>query len=429
MPDENTLSRSLSGNGKPTGSPVSIGDEVTGFVKQIDSLSTSLVLALKVTTAVQEKISDTISKFFDKHATLLAETENHASYSIERQHTSHYENLKRQRENAELTLSVLPRSFVVSLVTLFDAFLARLIRALYYTKPELLSGTDHNLSFVQLLELNSIDAAKEYVLEREIERVLRKSYAEQFAWLENTFGVQLRKEFSQIWRDFIEVTERRNHFIHRNSVASSHYFTVCKEYGIPVDKTVKVGDILPVSPDYFDAAYVCIYEIGVKLAHRVWRKVKPEELEKADTNLISITHNLIAMGRYDLAIALLDFAMLTLDKYFSDETRRTYVLNRAQAYKWNRQENICSLILTKDDWTGSSDKFQLAVAVLSDNFNLAIKLMEKIGPDEAQDVCYKEWPLFKELRKTFEFHRTYERIFNKSFGRVELVHKSPQKTH
>jgi hypothetical protein len=95
----------------------------------------------------------------------------------------------------------------------------------------------------------------------------------------------------------------------------------------------------------------------------------------------------------------------------------------------NKQENICSLILAKDDWTGSRDEFQLAVAVLSDNFNLAIKLMEKIGPSEAQDLCYREWPLFKELRKTFEFHRTYEKIFNKPFGRVELVSKTPQKTH
>jgi hypothetical protein len=134
------------------------------------------------------------------------------------------------------------------------------------------------------------------------------------------------------------------------------------------------------------------------------------------------------MGRYDLAIALLDFATLTLDKHFSDETRRTFVLNRALAYKMNKQENICSLILAKDDWTASNDKFQIAVAVLSDNFNLAIKLMEKIGPNEAQDVSYKEWPLFKELRKTFEFHRTYEKIYNKGFQQVEQVRKTnPQK--
>jgi hypothetical protein len=429
MPEESTPSKSLSGNGKPPGSPVSIGEEIAGFIKQIDSLSTSLALAIKVTTTVHEKISETLAKFFDRHARLLAETESHASYSIERQHTYKYENLKRQREHAELTLSLLPGSFVVSLVTQFDGYLARLIRALYDTKPELLSGADSNLSFVQLVEFGSIDDAKEYVLDREIERLLRKSYAEQFAWLENAFGVHLRKEFSQIWRDFIEVTERRNHFIHRNGLVSSHYFTVCKEHGIPIDKTVKVGDALPVSPDYFDAAYACIYEIGVKLAHRIWRKLKPEELEKADNSLISTTHNLIAMDRYDLAIALLDFATLTLDKHFSDETRRTFVLNRALAYKMNKQENICSLILTKDDWTGSRDEFQLAVAVLSDNFNLAIKLMEKIGPSEAQDLCYREWPLFKELRKTFEFHRTYEKIFNKPFGRVELVPKTPQKTH
>jgi hypothetical protein len=424
MPEEGALSKTLSDNGKLNGSPVSINDEVASFIKQIDSLSTSLVLALRVTTTVQDKISETIADFLDKHATLLDETENYASYDIERQYAFKFDNLKRQRENAALTLSLLPRSFVVSLVTQFDAYLARLIRALYYTKPELLSRAENSLSFVQLIEFDSIDAAKEYMLDREIERLLRKNYIEQFSWLENTFGVQLRKEFSQIWRDFIEVTERRNLFIHHNGVVSGHYLTVCKEHGIPIDEAVKVGETLSVSPDYFDSAYVCIYEIGVKLAHRIWRKFKPEELEKADNNLNSITHNLIATGRYDLAIALLDFATLTLDKHFSDETRRTFVLNRALAYKMNKQENICSLILTKDDWTSSSDKFQLALAVLSDNFNLAIKLMEKIGPNEAQDISYRESPLFKELRKTFEFHRTYEKIYNKGFQRLEQVRKA-----
>ena len=428
MPEERIPSKSLSGNGKQPCPPVSIGEEIASFINQIDSLSTSLDLAMKVTTTVHEKISETLSRFFEKYAKLLAETESHASYSIEWEHTYKYENLKRQREHAELTLSLLPGSFVVSLVTQFDGYLARLIRALYYAKPELLSGADSNLTFAQLVDFGSVDEAKEYVLDREIGRLLRTSYAEQFAWLENAFGVQFRKEFSQIWRDFIEVTERRNHIIHRNGLVSSHYFTVCKEHGIPVDKAVKEGDALPVDHDYFDTAHACIYEIGVKLAHRIWRKLKPEELEKADNSLISTTRNLITISRYDLAIALLDFATLTLDKHFSDETRRTFVLNRALAYKMNKQENICSLILTKDDWTGSRGEFQLAVAVLSDNFNLAIKLMEKIGPSEEQDLSYREWPLFKELRKTFEFHRAYEKIFNKPFGRVELVSKAPHKT-
>jgi hypothetical protein len=432
MAEEKIPLKSESGNGKHNGkhngTVIPIGDEVTAFVKQIDSLCTSLSLAIKVTTTVQEKISEALTKFFDKHATLLAETENQASYSIERQHSSEYENLKRQRENADLTLSILPRSFIVSLVTQLDAFLARLIRALYYTKPELLIGAENNLSFAQLLELNSIDSAKEYILEREVERVLRKSYAEQLAWLENTFDVQLKKEFAVIWPVFIEVTERKNHFIHRNGIISNHYITVCKENGLPVDRMIKVGDTLPVSPDYFDAAYRCIYEMGVKLTHILWRKFKPADLEQADSNLIALSHDLIVMGRYDLAISLLDFAALTLDKYFNEETRRTFILNRAQAYKWNKQENICSLILTKDDWTGSSDKHQLAVAVLSDNFQLAVRLMEKIGPDKAQDVCYKEWPLFRELRKTFDFHRVYEKIYHKGFQRVEQVRKPVQKT-
>ncbi len=407
---------------------ISLDDEVTAFVKQIDSLSTSLVLALKVMTTVREKVAESLTQFFDRHGILVEETDDHKSFSITQQHLSKGESLKKQHDHAAQATAILPRSFLVSLVSQFGAYLARLIRALYYMKPDLLDPTANTVSFAKLLDLNSIEAAREYLLEREIDAILRKSPTEQFAWLENRFGVALRKELMS-WSTFIEVTERSRHFVHQNGVISSHYLAVCRELGIPVEDAVSVGDPLPVSPEYFDAAYRSLYEIGVKLAHVLWRKFKPEDLEAADRNLTAITHELIVAEKYNLAISLLDFASLTLKTYCNEEMRRTFIINRAQAYKWNRQENICALILSKDDWVGQNDNFLLSVAVLSDNFKLAARIMEKIGPSEAQEICYVEWPLFKEFRKSFDFLRVYEKIFQKKFVKVEQIPKKLEPVH
>ncbi len=401
---------------------ISIGAEVNAFVKQTDSLLTSLLLAMKVMTTVRDKVSESLKGFFDKHGTLVRETDGYTFYSVGSEHASQSENLKKQLDHAESALAVLPRSFLVSLSAQFEVYLARLIRAMYYLKPELLDASDNALSFAKLLELQSIDAAKEYLLEKEIELILRKSTAEQFTWLENKFGVSLKKEFVN-WPVFIEIMECSDHVVYRNGVVSERYIAVCKEFGVRLGNAVAVGEALPVGPEYFDTACRSLYEMGVKLAHLLWRKFKPEDLEEADKNLIAVTHDLIAMEKYRLAIALLDFAVLTLKSHFNEETRRTFIINRAQAYKWNKQENLCSLILSREDWVGHDDKLQLAVAVLSDNFVLAARLMEKIGQDDAHEAGYREWPLFREFRKSSEFHQAYEKIYSRKFVKIEQVPK------
>jgi hypothetical protein len=410
------------GNGLPGAERANIGDEAATFIEQIDGLSSSLLLTLKVTTSAREKISETLRTFIEKHGVLVSETGATQSFTIEQQHAAEIENLKKQREHTELALSILPRSFVVSLVTQFDAYLARLIRSLYYAKPELLDTTENVLSFTKLLELKSLDAAREYLLEREIEGILRKGPTDLFIWLENKFNVPLRKEFNG-WHTYLELTERSRHFVYHKGAISEQYLSLISDLGVPVHGAARVGDPLPVSPGYFDAAYRALYEISVKLAHILWRKFKPEDLEAADNNLIETTHDLIKEGKYNLAITLLDFAAITLKTFFNEETRRLLIINRAQAYKWNDQENICSLLLSKEDWVGQSDAFQLAVAVLNNNFGLATRIMEKIGPNESQDQAYKEWPLFRDFRKTFEFHKAYDRIFHRRFTKLEELPK------
>ena len=422
MLDNISRTRSDIAGSFPGSPPVSIGEELAVFVKQIDSISTSLLLALKILSTVRDKVSESMTKFLDIHGTLLQETDGFRSYSIATQHTSKSEILKKQFDHAELSLTVLPRSFIFSLVTQFEAYLTRLIRVLYYLKPEMLDPSDTILSFTKLLELNSIDSAKEYLLEKEIEAVLRKSPTEQFTWLEHKFEVSLRKEFMS-WPAFNEVIERNNHFVYHNGIISSRYIDVCKRFGIFLDKTVVVGGTLTVSPEYFDSAYRSFYEIAVKIAHLLWRQLKPNDLEAADRNLVAITHELIVMEKYNLSINLLDFATLTLKKHFTEESRRALIINRAQAYKWNKQGNICSLILSKDDWADQDERFQLAVAVLSDNFPLAARMMEKIGSNSSQDTGYREWPLFREFRKSPEFLQTYEKIFNKPFVTIALIPK------
>jgi hypothetical protein len=109
---------------------------------------------------------------------------------------------------------------------------------------------------------------------------------------------------------------------------------------------------------------------------------------------------------------LLDFATETLKKHSSEDNRLTMVINRAQAYKWSGEEGIAKTILDDEDWTATSPKFRLARAVLLEEVSIAIDVMRQIGPGgEVEKHYYRDWPVFKEIRKTKEFGEAFESIF------------------
>lgn len=307
------------------------------------------------------------------------------------------------------------QGFIISLISQYDTFLGKLIRALFLIKPETLNVSEKNISFAHLTEFRTLDDAREYIMGKEIEGVLRESHIEQFNWLENKFGLELRKGLT-IWPVFVEITERRNLFTHTGGIVSDQYLNVCQKHGVEFAEGVKLGTELDVSIGYFQLAYECIFEISVKLVHVLWRKVAPQDIENADSNLIGITYDLLIKEQYKLASVILDFATDTLKKHSTESSKRTLIINKAQAYKWIGDDEKAKKIVNSTDWSASSDKYKLAVAVLLDDFNTADDLVRRIGPHgEVTLFDYREWPLFKEYRKSEEFLKVFEEVFNEPF--------------
>lgn len=120
--------------------------------------------------------------------------------------------------------------------------------------------------------------------------------------------------------------------------------------------------------------------------------------------------------RHGSAGNLLDFATCVLKTWHSEVNRLLFVLNRAQAYKWLEQEATCQKILSNEDWSAVDDKISLGVAVLKDDFDKAVRLMNKLadGAIIPKDA-YRDWPIFKQFRKTPQFKTTYKQIFGEEF--------------
>jgi len=388
----------------------SFGFEINKFVDQIISIKETFPL-------LQKSITDSIKMAEESLTSFLEDTppSSNSDYFIE------LKSLKNQLKNVKLSNSFLPSAILVSLVSQYDAYFGKILRLIFNKKPETLKDSQKETHYGELVQFESLDEIKNFLIEKEIESVLRENHKKQIEWLEKKIGT-LRKRL-EIWPKFIELTERRNLFVHADGVVSSQYIKVCKENGHDLEEECKVGRRLYVTKNYFINSFECIFEMSVKLGHVVWRKIDSGDCANADESLNDLCHFLIENEEYRLALALLDFALTTppINKNLSDEIRLLFLINKAQTLKWSGQEGECEKLLESRDWSTLGLKYKLAKAVLSEDYEESSNLMKSIHQSgEVSSNDYRILPIYKKFRKTNQFKSTFKEIFGEYSAYVDI---------
>jgi hypothetical protein len=198
--------------------------------------------------------------------------------------------------------AVIESSLFLSLFSAFDAYTGELLSALYEGKPELFKRLNRAVPFSEILEATSIEDVKRRVLDDEIQSFRRKSYVEQFEYLETTFGLPL-KAFDH-WADFVECSQRRNLLTHCGGIVSEQYRAICKREGYPENKLAAVGETIGFNPQYFVSTCELMMEVGLKLGQTLWRKLLPDELATADGHLHQIQYAALEAANWDRAKVL-----------------------------------------------------------------------------------------------------------------------------
>ena len=316
----------------------------------------------------------------------------------------------------------LPEVMIIGLVSAYDAFLSQLLRVVLSRHEEIVLTSEKSIKFSELKEFSSIEQARASLIDREIDSVLRESHHEQFSWMESRFSVPLRKDLA-VWPKFIELCERRNLLTHTGGIVADQYIAICKKHGVKLDGT-GVGETLKVDANYFGDAVSTIYEIGVKLAHVLWRKFAKEEREEADKDLLNLGYDLISERAYPIAETLLRFGAFTLKNHASDQIRRMMIVNLANAVRLQKRESEAKEILKSVDWSAASDNFKMCVAAVNGDKREVLRLMRQIGPNGSLTIeDYRTWPVFRGMRTDKEFLETFEATFGKPLiapSRIEI---------
>jgi hypothetical protein len=382
------------------------------FVKNIDSLKSSLSLTMGL-ISITNKISRNKTSQFIR---TKAKKKTSKSFYLKYEDINYYEKLKRDLDISNTSIRVVPRSTLISLVSQFDAFMGSIIKIVFILYPEILNTSQKNLTFSSLSNFDNINEIKNYIIEKEIDSVLRENHTYHFEWLEEKLKMPLRKDLP-IWGTFVELTERRNLFAHCGGKISSQYISICKENRIEINKDYKVGYELYVTSQYLESSYKCLYELAVKLTHVIWRKLRPKDLSNADQDLNKICYNLIDVGSYTLADTLLEFATNTIKNHFDGSSLNFFIINKALSKKLGGDKKAAHEIINKQDWSHISSDFNLAKEVLLGNDDKVFLLMKKIGKksEYIDKTSYRNWPLFKDLRKNKNFQETFKQIYKEEF--------------
>ncbi len=394
-----------------------IGDEISLFVHNIDALHLALPPQVLMAEALLMACAKGFKEFLEKYGKLVDPSAG--AYTIEPEQFLERDRLLSRVRKAHASTVILPQTFLIALVSQYDSFLGGLLRCLYRARPGLLKQSDKHLTYAELAEFTDIEHAKAEMLEKEVEHVLRKSHPDQFTWMENKFDLKLRQGLPA-WPLFVELTQRRHLFAHCYGKVSSQYLKVCDEHKVKHEPRPSQGDKLDVSTEYFERAHACVFEIGTKLGHVLWRKVMPEQQAKADGNLLMLGFDLLVSENYDLAVTMGTFALDTIKRHSNEDMRRRMVINLAQAYRWGGDQAEADKRINEEDWSSCSPEFQMAVAVLKDDFERAAKLMRSVAAaDLLPKTAYRDWPLFKEFRKSQAFLETYRSIYGHELAPIE----------
>ena len=364
----------------------------------------------------QQKISalNAYNKFINSY--LVQDENGNKSSVIPNEKLREFHKLRKKMNRAEKASELIPPTYIISLVSLFDSFLAGLVRCVYNLKQDLLLESQQSFTYREIVKYDTTREVKKLIIDNTIDKLFRDSHKEQIQWFEKAFEVNTLKKFAG-WGDFIELTERRNLFVHADGIVSGQYIEECTRNDYKLEN-INIGRKLKADNEYFEKSFRLLYEMAIMLTQilinnlYLGREKFSTDTSVRDNIFINNVYELICEEHFDIAINVSKFAIG--DAFKRNNKDKTFIeLNLAQAYKWSGNEKECKAILQNLDTSAMNIDLQIPKKVLEEEYDEVYSMMKDLGKGSKilTKEAYREWPIFREIRKQKEFEDTFEIIF------------------
>ena len=416
-PSRNKKTANTEENKNESDDAFKFGISVNKLFGQLESLASSIYLAMEALKSEQKKKQKKMEEILDD-VTIESNDNNVYKFTMHPDiYPSFNQNIKNIRSLNESIVQI-PRAFLVSAVSQYDSYYASLIRDIFNVKPEIINTSEKKYSIGDISNYQSINEIKESAIDSIVDNLLRGTHKEQIKWLYDKVGLTGISLEPGVEFKFHEIMERRNLFVHCDGIVNHTYLRKLKEYNSKIGEKIKIDDKLYVPAEYFIEAIGILSYVALFLKQISWRKLLPHEKKDANSELITIGFDMIEKEHYELSNKIFD---LSLSKEFinelDNESALICKLNKIQTLKWMGNEVEAKDYLEKCDWSGCSLEYTLAVSVLKNEFKVAKDIMISIGNknDMFNVHSYKTWPIFKEFRMSKEFLEAFQIVFKEEY--------------
>jgi hypothetical protein len=230
------------------------GRAIEDFIFSIDSIFEGFPLTVGMLSATLKRTRKEFEAFIEPYVTKREEDKNGnevLTYFVPPQNATKYQKIKSKLRKREHALRITRRNSIVTVVGQFDSYIGNMARAVLYEKSDIIDASERPISFSELVGFRTIDEARDSIVEKEIDGLLRGSHLSQIEWFEKKLKVKL-SEHCSCMDTFIELTERRNLFVHTDGKVSRQYVQNCSKLSSPKMGEVKLGET--------PSRYKCLYK-------------------------------------------------------------------------------------------------------------------------------------------------------------------------
>ena len=281
---------------------------------------------------------------------------------------------------------------LISLVSAAEWFFSRLLHGYFKKHPQVAISKDPVFSYEDLTKFGSMDDARQYLLERRVEEVLRGSFSDWIKYFKAT--VQLSMSYLEpCMADLVEVCERRNLLVHNNGVVNKIYLA---KIGEPLAKSLKLGQPLTVTRTYLDRSISLFERCCILIAAELWKKLAPAD-EKRGSLLVDTAFQHMKKSRWQVSEGLSYFVMN--DKKLPDQHTMVGKMNYWLSIKRQGRWGDVQAHVKEEDMSARDRIFRLAWFSLCEMKDEFFELLPAaIRSEDVDLVGLESFPVFEEMR-------------------------------
>lgn len=292
-------------------------------------------------------------------------------------------------------VDILYKSALMSLVVYLESMFAELFRISFSKYPDSIVSKK-TLSFEEIIKLGSLDEARDYLIEKEIESMMYKSFDDWCKYFKDKHSMKM--DYLENDRERLtEIICRRNLFVHNGGVVNNIYISkVNPEQRIGIEK----GKKLKVDSEYVNEAIEVVYRIGCLIILDIWRK-SSNDISKMSDYILSTGYNFMREEKWQTSAEI--YKLIIFEKRVDFKTKLTAKINYWQSIKWQGEYNQIKKEVDGEDFSAYSSEFQLCLLAIKDDVDNFFKLLPTVCPNNISFDDFKTWPVFKEIRKDSKY--------------------------